>query len=96
MVTCLFNLKDELKYTAYSTKARELVEQYGGRFSIASHGKFTITAMEGNAPDIVNIAVFPSKEKYLNFYNSQEYQKILQERLDICTSQITMLEKEKL
>jgi uncharacterized protein (DUF1330 family) len=94
MVTSLFDLVDEHAYVAYGAAARALVEQYNGKFLVASHGAFGLTAMEGELPDVVNVAVFPTKERYFEFYNSIEYQKLKQDRTAFCRSQITMLERK--
>ena len=94
MVTSLFDLVDERAYITYGVAARAMVEQYNGKFLVASHGSFELTAMEGELPAVVNVAVFPSKERYFEFYNSPEYQKLKQDRTSFCRSQITMLERK--
>jgi uncharacterized protein (DUF1330 family) len=94
MVTSLFDVRNEPAYVAYGVAAKRVVEFHGGKFLLSSHGKFGITAMEGPAPDVVNIAVFPTAERYFEFYNSTEYQKLKQDRTAFCRSQITMLERK--
>lgn len=93
MVTFLYAIADYDGYWAYGEKARDLVTQYGGRFTVTSYKHYDITAMEGEKPDVVNIAVFSNKDKYLTFYNSEEYQKLKIQRDAVCRSQIIMLRR---
>lgn len=93
MVTLLTNLRDFAAYEAYAMKAHRVVTTNGGRFVIASHQHLSITALEGTKPDVVNVAVFPSKKSFDSFYHSSEYQPLIVERTAFCDSQILMLER---
>lgn len=92
-VTFLYDVSDYDAYLEYGEKARDVVIQYGGRFIVTSYMHYDITLMEGEKPDIVNIAIFSNTDKYLAFYHSEEYQKLKLQRDAICRSQIIMLGK---
>lgn len=93
MVTLLTNMRDFAAYEAYAAQARRVVAAHGGRFIIASHGYLCITAVEGAKPDVVNVAVFPTRESFDSFYSCAEYQPLIEERSAFCSSQILMLER---
>lgn len=94
MITVLTNISDYSEYMLYGIAAKKIVESFGGRFIIHSYKNFTVTAIEGDNVDVVNIAVFKDKDSYLKFYHSPDYQKLIPLRNKICKSQIIMLEKE--
>lgn len=94
-ITSFYDVTDYDAYWEYGQEAKGIVESFGGRFMVASHNTFEITAFEGKKPDIINILVFGSKDKYLAFYNSPEYQKLIFDRNKVCNAQVLILEKSK-
>lgn len=93
MLTLLSDVNDFSGYDEYGAKARKVVQQYGGKFLIASYEAYDISAIEGVAPDVVNLAMFKDKRTYFEFYQSTEYQALIPLRDAVCKSQIVMLEK---
>ena len=67
-------------YNEYITKVKPIVEKYGGEYIVRSG---TNQVVEGNWQYSRTIVLkFPSYEKALEWYNSEEYQPIKQIRLD--------------
>ena len=67
-------------YKEYVSKVTEVVKKYGGEY-IVRNGEYQVVEGEDNFPRIVVIK-FPSYEKALEWYNSEEYKPIKQIRLD--------------
>ena len=67
-------------YKEYVEKVTPLVKKYGGEFLVRA-GEFQIFDGETKFPRII-ILKFPSYEKALEWYNSEEYKPIKQIRLD--------------
>ena len=67
-------------YKEYVEKVPEVIKKYGGEY-LARGGEHQVVEGEDNLPRIV-IIKFPSYEKALEWYNSEEYKPIKQIRLD--------------
>ena len=67
-------------YKENVSKVTELVKKYGAEY-IVRNGEYQVVEGEANFPRIVVIK-FPSYEKALEWYNSEEYKPIKQIRLD--------------
>ena len=67
-------------YKEYVEKVPEVIKKYGGDY-LARGGEHQVVEGEDNLPRIV-IIKFPSYEKALEWYNSEEYKPIKQIRLD--------------
>ena len=67
-------------YKEYVEKVPEVIKKYGGEY-LARGGEHQVVEGEDNLPRIV-IMKFPSYEKALEWYNSEEYKPIKQIRLD--------------
>ena len=67
-------------YKEYVEKVPEVIKKYGGEY-LARGGENQVVEGEDNLPRIV-IMKFPSYEKALEWYNSEEYKPIKQIRLD--------------
>ena len=67
-------------YKEYVEKVTPLVKKFGGEFLVRA-GEFQIFDGETNFPRII-ILKFPTYEKALEWYNSEEYKPIKQIRLD--------------
>ncbi|WP_135507475.1 DUF1330 domain-containing protein [Roseovarius aestuariivivens] len=61
-------------YQAYASQTQALVEMVGGRF-LAKGG--TQVQVEGNSPDRHVIIEFPDRQTALEWYHSDDYQRIL-------------------
>ena len=67
-------------YNEYNTKVKPIVEKFGGEYIVRGG---TNQVVEGNWQYSRTIVLkFPSYEKALEWYNSEEYQPIKQIRLD--------------
>ena len=67
-------------YKEYVEKVPEVIKKYGGEY-LARGAEHQVVEGEDNLPRIV-IIKFPSYEKALEWYNSEEYKPIKQIRLD--------------
>ena len=66
----------------YSEVSRSLLDRYEGRFIIADNE--SIESVEGGwEPPFFIVIEFPSYDNARAFYFSEEYQKVLPERLDV-------------
>ena len=81
-------IHDQEAYAAYGEKAKAVVLKFGGDFPIGGGYR---EWLEGNG-DINNYvaARFPSREQALAFYHSEEYQKLVPDRL-ACSSGTVLL-----
>ena len=78
----IFNIeiKKLEEYKEYVDKVKPIAEKYGGEY-IVRGGETTIIEGNWTYPRTVVIK-FPSYEKALEWYNSEEYQPVKQIRLD--------------
>jgi uncharacterized protein (DUF1330 family) len=78
----IFNIeiKKPEEYKEYVDKVKPIAEKYGGEY-IVRGGETTIIEGNWTYPRTVVIK-FPSYEKALEWYNSEEYQLVKQIRLD--------------
>ena len=78
----IFNIdiKRSKEYKEYVEKVKPIAERYGGEYIIRG-GESTIVEGSWAYPRTVVIK-FPSYEKALEWYNSEEYKPIKQIRLD--------------
>ena len=67
-------------YKEYVEKVPKVIKKFGGEY-LARGGEHQVFEGEDNLPRIV-IIKFPSYEKALGWYNSEEYKPIKQIRLD--------------
>ena len=67
-------------YKEYVEKVPDIIKKYGGEY-LSRGGEYKVVEGEDNFPRIV-IIKFPSYEKALEWYNSEEYKPIKQIRLD--------------
>jgi uncharacterized protein (DUF1330 family) len=69
----MYDISDYSAYGAYCEKAEPIVKAHGGRYAAVTYNHYNIVSIEGRKPEAVNIAIFPSLEHYMAFYNSKEY-----------------------
>ena len=67
-------------YKEYIEKVPEIVKKYGGEY-LARGGEYTVVEGEDKFPRVV-IIKFPSYEKALEWYNSDEYKPVKEIRLN--------------
>ena len=74
------NLKKKDGFKDYANKVPETVKKYGGEYLVRA-GEFK--SLEGKWDFTRNVIIkFPSYERALEWYNSEEYKPIKQIRLD--------------
>lgn len=79
---------DKNKLAAYSAEAAKTLITYDGEFL----AKGSIAPLHGESAFTTKVIIqFPSKEKALSWYNSQEYQAIIQLREEGMTSQFHLI-----
>jgi uncharacterized protein (DUF1330 family) len=84
------DVKDPERYTDYTSATPAVVAKYGGEF-IVRGGKFE--ALEGNAPrGRVVVIEFPSYDRALEFYRSDDYADLLKLRLSLTESRAFLVE----
>lgn len=71
------DLTDPDRYEDYKRQAKPLAEQYGGEYLVRG-GAMSIKENDLWSPTRMVVVRFPSTEKAQAFYESTEYQKILQ------------------
>ena len=67
-------------YKEYIEKVTDVIKKFGGEY-LARGGEHKVFEGEDNFPRII-ILKFPSYEKALEWYNSEEYKPVRQIRLD--------------
>ena len=73
------NVNNPENYKEYVAKVSEIVKKYGGEY-LARGGEYTVVEGEDNYPRIILIK-FPSYEKALEWYHSEDYKPIKDIRL---------------
>jgi uncharacterized protein (DUF1330 family) len=68
------NVTDPEAYARYASQTVALAERHGGRF-LAKGG--AQTRLEGNSPDRHVVIAFPDRQTALDWYNSDDYRRIL-------------------
>ncbi|WP_397543175.1 DUF1330 domain-containing protein [Roseovarius salis] len=68
------NVTDPDDYATYASQTVALAEKYGGRFLVKGGPQ---TQLEGNSPDRHVIVAFPNRQAALDWYNSDDYRRIL-------------------
>jgi len=71
------DLTDPDRYEDYKRQAKPLAEQYGGEYLVRG-GAMSIKENDLWSPKRMVVVRFPSTEKAQAFYESAEYQQILQ------------------
>jgi len=61
-------------YATYAAQTVALAERFGGRFLVKGGEQ---TVLEGNCPDRHVVIAFPDRQTALDWYNSDEYRRIL-------------------
>ena len=81
---------DMEQYRKYTAQTPALIEKYGGRFLVRGG---EVVTLEGDAPASRMVLIeFPSLQTVQDFYNSEEYQEVLQLRLPASTASFLALD----
>tara|TARA_B110000116_G_C16669900_1_gene505720 strand:- start:316 stop:606 length:291 start_codon:yes stop_codon:yes gene_type:complete len=78
-VIAQLKVKNPENYKEYVNKVSKVVEKFGGEYLVRS-GEYQVVEGEDNFPRIV-IIKFPTYEKALEWYNSDEYKPVKDIRL---------------
>ena len=79
-VIAQLKVKNPENYKEYVNKVTPIVKKFGGEF-LVRNGEYKIFDGETDFPRII-LLKFPSYERALEWYNSEEYKPIKQIRLD--------------
>ena len=91
-VIAQINLKNKEGYKEYVDKVPTIIKNFGGEYLVRA-GEFE--AIEGKWDFTRNIVIkFPSYEKALEWYNSDEYNQIKNLRLENAESNIIIIKGE--
>ena len=86
------DIKDKEIYKEYVSKVTPIVEKFGGKFLVRG-GEFQ--TVEGECTYTRNILIhFPSYEKAVEWYNSDELKPVKKMRLDNSTSNAIIIKGE--
>ena len=84
-------LTNPARYEDYKQQAKPLAEQYGGEY-LARGGAMTLKETDLWQPQRLVIIRFPSTEQANRFYDSPEYQKVLQISKEAARRSVVILE----
>tara|TARA_B100000524_G_C23633923_1_gene364206 strand:- start:41 stop:331 length:291 start_codon:yes stop_codon:yes gene_type:complete len=79
-VIAQLKVKNPENYKEYVNKVTPIVKKFGGEF-LVRNGEYKIFDGETDFPRII-LLKFPSYERALQWYNSEEYKPVKQIRLD--------------
>ncbi|MCZ7675919.1 MAG: DUF1330 domain-containing protein [Roseovarius sp.] len=68
------DVTDPEAYVAYASQTVAMAERHGGRFLVKGGAQ---TRLEGNSPDRHVVIEFPDRQAALDWYNSDDYARIL-------------------
>lgn len=81
---------DDEEFGKYKEQVAPMVEKYGGRYLVRGGAIF---GLEGDsAPERMVVIEFPSMEKAREFYDSEEYQPVMELRLNSADSRLLLAE----
>jgi uncharacterized protein (DUF1330 family) len=89
----VYDITDWDSYNEYKKKALFLYEKHMVKTIVCPQkDEYEIVSPEGgNNPDVVNIFMFPDKQRLFDFYYSEEYQKLIKERDKFCRVELTFV-----
>ena len=91
-VIAQINLKNKEGYKEYVDKVPDIIKNFGGKYLVKA-GEFK--SIEGKWDFTRNVVIkFPSYEKALEWYNSDEYNQIKNLRLENTESNIIIIKGE--
>ena len=92
IVRCVIH--DRKKFVnGYGIEAAKLVKKFGGRYLIRAPGAIALEGIEASNNSVV-ISEWPSKARALEFWNSDEYQKVKKLREGISECKVIVIESE--
>ena len=92
IVRCVIHDREKF-ISGYGTEAAKLLEKYGGKYLIRAPGAIPLEGIDDDNNSVV-ISEWPSKERALEFWNSDEYQEIKKLREGIAECKVLIIEAE--
>ncbi len=92
IVRCVIHDREKF-ISGYGTEAAKLIEKYGGKYLIRAPGAIPLEGIEEDNNSVV-ISEWPSKERALEFWNSNEYQEIKKLREGIAECKVLVIEAD--
>ncbi len=83
------DISDIKKFSEYTSRTPEALQKYGGTFLVRA-GESEL--VEGKSRSRNSVVEFPSYQRALDCWNSEEYQKAKQHRLGAATLDIVIIE----
>ena len=87
------DVKNPEAYKEYISKVKPIVEKFGGEYLVRA-GEYKVIDGEWKHPRTVVIK-FPTYEKALEWYNSEEYKPVRQIRLDNSVGNVIIIKGAK-
>ena len=92
IVRCVIHDREKF-ISGYGTEASKLLEKYGGKYLIRAPGAIPLEGIDDDNNSVV-ISEWPSKERALEFWNSDEYQEIKKLREGIAECKVLVIEAD--
>ena len=92
IVRCVIHDREKF-ISGYGTEASKLLEKYGGKYLIRAPGAIPLEGIDEDNNSVV-ISEWPSKERALEFWNSDEYQEIRKLREGIAECKVLVVEAD--
>ena len=92
IVRCVIHDREKF-ISGYGAQAGKLLEEYGGKYLIRAPGAIPLEGIEEDNNSVV-ISEWPSKERALEFWNSDEYQEIKKLREGIAECKVLVIEAD--
>jgi uncharacterized protein (DUF1330 family) len=92
IVRCIIYDRDKF-VNGYVIEAAKLVKQFGGKYLLRTPDAITLEGIEATNNSVV-ISEWPSKTKALEFWNSDEYQKVKKLRKGISECKVLVVESD--
>ena len=92
IVRCVIHDREKF-ISGYGAQAAKLLEKYGGKYLIRAPGAIPQEGIDEDNNSVV-ISEWPSKERALEFWNSDEYQEIKKLREGIAECKVLVVEAD--
>ena len=92
IVRCVIHDREKF-ISGYGTEAAKLLEKYGGKYLIRAPGAIPLEGIDDDNNSVV-ISEWPSKQRALEFWNSDEYQQIKKLREGIAECKVLVVEAD--
>tara|TARA_B100000959_G_scaffold276375_1_gene331053 strand:+ start:602 stop:904 length:303 start_codon:yes stop_codon:yes gene_type:complete len=94
IVRCVIHDREKF-VNGYGKEAAKLVKQFGGKYLIRAPGGIPLEGIESTNNSVV-ISEWPSKDKALEFWHSDEYQTVKKSREGIADCKVIVIESDNI